>query len=157
MYRKQQSLIDNGQSVAPLGVPGIPLTGWKVVDKGNYAEVAKEIPCVTPGRCALNLKLIITDLHIDSIIAGLMYTYLAEGSGNTSGRGAFRALQRGFNHWSCGRLSNIEVNTPNPSFCNVRCRMTPSMKTGVYNVTILLGCDGELANIEAATCQCAAG
>ena len=35
MYGKQQSLIDNGQSVAPLGVPGIPLTGWKVVDKGN--------------------------------------------------------------------------------------------------------------------------
>ena len=109
MYRKQQSLIDNGQSVAPLGVPGIPLTGWNVVDKGNYAEVAKEIPCVTPRRCALNLKLIITGLHTDSIIAGLIYTYLAEGSGKTSGRGAFRALQRGFNHWSCGRLSNIEV------------------------------------------------
>lgn len=88
---------------------------------------------------------------------GLIYTYLAEGSGNTSGRGAFRALQRGFNHWSSGRLSNMEVNTQRPGFCHVRCNMTPSMKAGIYHVTILLNRDGELATIESATCQCAAG
>ena len=74
-----------------------------------------------------------------------------------SGRGALRTLQRGFNYWSCGRLSNIELKTQNPSFCHVQCRMTPSMTTGVYNVTIALGRDGELTNIEGATCQCAVG
>ena len=35
--------------------------------------------------------------------------------------------------------------------------MTPSMKQGVYNVYMLLGCEGEMATICAATCQCAAG
>ena len=44
------------------------------------------------------------------LCTGLIYTYLAEGSGNTSGRGAFRALQRGFNHWSSGRVSYMEIN-----------------------------------------------
>ena len=33
--------------------------------------------------------------------------------------------------------------------------MTPS--SGVYNIYLLLGRDGELATILSATCQCAAG
>ena len=31
------------------------------------------------------------------------------------------------------------------------------MKAGLYHVTILLGRDGELATIQTATCECAAG
>ena len=88
---------------------------------------------------------------------GLVYSYLAEGTGNVSGSGAFRALQRGFNHWSCGRISHIEVNVEHPQFCHVRCHMTPSIKPGVYHVSILLRRDNELAVVERAICQCAAG
>jgi len=35
--------------------------------------------------------------------------------------------------------------------------MTPSMKPGLYHVYILLGREGEVATIHAATCECAAG
>ena len=88
---------------------------------------------------------------------GLLYTYLSEDSGNTSGRGAFLALQRGFNHWSCGRLSKLEVNVKHLKFCLVRCEVTPSMKPDNYHVSMLLSRDGEMAAVEAATCECAAG
>lgn len=50
LYRKRQGLIADGKLVAPLSTPSIPLTGWEVVDKNNYREVAKKIPCVTPGE-----------------------------------------------------------------------------------------------------------
>lgn len=95
-------------------------------------------------------------LHL-RLCTGLLYSYLADSVGK-SGRGeAFRALERGFTHWSSGRLSKIEINFSNPSFCHVRCRMTPSMKQGLYKVYMLLGCEGEMATICAATCECAAG
>ena len=77
---------------------------------------------------------------------GLLYTYLAKECERLTGHGAFRALQRGYIHWASGRLSQI-----------IRCSMTPSMKSGVYRVYILLGREGELATIEKATCECAAG
>lgn len=88
---------------------------------------------------------------------GLLYTYLAKECERLTGHGAFRALQRGYIHWASGRLSQIEVNCQHPKFCHVRCSMTPSMKSGVYHVYVLLGREGELATIEKATCQCAAG
>lgn len=44
---------------------------------------------------------------------------------------AFRALQRGFNHWSSGRLDHLEVQYKHPVYCHVRCQMTPSMKPGL--------------------------
>lgn len=92
------------------------------------------------------------------LFTGLVYTYLAEGTGNVTGRGAFRALQRGFNHWSSGRVSHIEVNIENSQFYHVRCRTTPSMKPGAYHVYILLRHENELViGVERATCQCAAG
>ena len=69
------------------------------------------------------------------------------------GHSAFRALRRGYVHWASGRLTQ---NCQHPSFCHVRCNMTPSMKPGVCHVYILLG-KGELATIEKATCECAAG
>ena len=88
---------------------------------------------------------------------GLLYTYLADSVGK-SGRGeAFRALQRGFTHWSSGRVSKIEVNTHHPKFCHIKTQITPSMKQGLYRVYILLGREGEYATICAATCDCAAG
>lgn len=88
---------------------------------------------------------------------GLLYTYLAEGTGDTTGRGAFRALKKGYTHWSSGRLDNLEVNLKHPHFCHVRCHMMPSMKTGVYHVSLLLKDQGGMASVEAATCECAAG
>ena len=33
----------------------------------------------------------------------------------------------------------------------------PSMKAGLYHVYLLLGKEGELATVERATCECAAG
>ena len=75
-----------------------------------------------------------------------------------SGRGeAFRSLQRGFIHWSSGRLSKLEINYCHPQFCHVQCHMTPSMKQGVYKVYMLLGCVSDFATILSATCECAAG
>lgn len=89
--------------------------------------------------------------------AGLLYTYLATGCGNKKTEGAFRALQRGYIHWALGRLDCPEVNYKHPHFCHVRCNMTPSMKTGVYHVYLLLGNQDQLATIDKATCECAAG
>ena len=88
---------------------------------------------------------------------GLLYTYLASGCGRDKTEGAFRALQRGFIHWASGRLDRLEVNCRHPCFCHVRCDMTPSMKAGIYHVYLLLGKEGQLATIEKATCECAAG
>ena len=92
------------------------------------------------------------------LVLGLLYTYLADCTG-ASGRGeAFRSLQRGFIHWSSGRLNKLEINYCHPQFCYVRCNMTPSMKQGLYKVYILLGSvSSEYASILAATCECAAG
>lgn len=88
---------------------------------------------------------------------GLLYTYLANGCGNKRTEGAFRALQRGYIHWASGRLDQLEVNYRHPEYCHVRCNMTPSMKSGLYRVYLLLGKEGCLATIIKATCECAAG
>ena len=88
---------------------------------------------------------------------GLVYTYLAGHVGRVSDHGAFRALSRGYNHWASGRVQEIQINTNNPQFCHVKCKMQPSMKVGVYNTYILLGREGEVACIMLATCECAAG
>ncbi len=66
--------------------------------------------------------------------------YLPGGLFGKSGRGgAFRSLQRGFAHWSSGRLAKLEVNNLHPHFSHIRCQMTPSMRKGLYRVYILLG------------------
>ena len=88
---------------------------------------------------------------------GLLYTYLADCAGKRGKEGAFRALQRGFAHWSSGRLAKLEINLRHPQFCLVQCQMTPSMKQGLYHVYIILGREREVANILVATCECAAG
>lgn len=98
----------------------------------------------------------ICDNHAFGVI-GLLYTYLAAGSGRKETHGAFRALQRGYTHWASGRLDGLEVNYRHPQYCHVRCCMTPSMKVGLYHVYLLLGKNGKLAVIKKATCECAAG
>lgn len=85
---------------------------------------------------------------------GVLYSYFGNFTGDSN---AFRALQRGFTHWSSGRLKKLDVHFLHPLYCHIRCQMTPSMKQGNYNVYILLGCTGEMAVIERASCECAAG
>ena len=41
--------------------------------------------------------------------------------------------------------------------CHVRGTCTPSMKPGSYHVYVLLCREGEVASINTATCECAAG
>ena len=154
LFRKYEQCGDSNM----LPVPNAPLAGWDIVSQENYSNIAKNIPTVTHGKSRVvfgtNLSLLITTLcHL-----GLLYTYLAEGTGNSSDKGgAFRALQRGFVHWSSGRLQHLEVNYKNPLYCHVRCQMTPSMKLGQYSVYVLLSRDGPFASIQCASCQCAAG
>lgn len=54
-------------------------------------------------------------------------------------------------------IGRVVVNVQHPKFCHVRCELTPSMKAGLYHVTMLLAHDGDLAIIESATCECVAG
>ena len=89
--------------------------------------------------------------------AGLVYTYLASHVGRSDTEGAFRALERGYTYWASGRIQQLEVNTNHPKYCHVRCTMDPSMKSGKYNVYLLLGREESLATICSATCECAAG
>lgn len=91
------------------------------------------------------------------MMIGLLYTYLATGCERKEKKGAFRALQRGYIHWASGRLDSLEINYRHPDYCHVRCKMTPSMKTGIYHVYLLLGKEGTFATISKATCECAAG
>ena len=85
---------------------------------------------------------------------GVLYSYFGNFTGDSN---AFRALQHGFTHWSSGQLKKLDVHFLHPLYCHIRCQMTPSMKQGNYNVYILLGCTGEMAVIERASCECAAG
>ena len=155
LHRKREKLLQDGVSVAPLDLPSIPVSGWKSVNEGNYKDIATNVPCVTSGML---VDTFLSNPYSRITSSGLVYSYLAEGTGNTTGRGAFRALQRGFNHWSSSRVSHIEVNVENSQFCHVRCHTTPSMRPGTYHVYILLSQENELAvSVEIATCQCAAG
>ena len=90
--------------------------------------------------------------------AGLLYTYLAEGTETSQQSGTFRALKRGYILWSSGHLDSIEFNGNNPMYFHIRCKATPSMRSGIYNVYILLKREGRLVDaISRATCQFAAG
>ena len=85
---------------------------------------------------------------------GVSYSYLAEGVGNVSEGGTFRALTWGYTHWASGRLDRLEVNCCHPDFYHVRYQVTPSMKSGVYHVYILF--DQE-PTVKLAQCECAPG
>ena len=155
LFKKHQSLTDAGAQIAPLGISDVPMIGWEPVDAKNFKSMSEKIPRVTPGkRCSFMTCAVCQQISFDP---GLLYTYLAEGSGNTAGKGAFRALQRGFTHWSSGRMDHLEINVKHPHFCHMRCQMMPSMKPGIYHVTLLLGRNGSFTVIRNASCECAAG
>ena len=95
--------------------------------------------------------------YASAICLGLLYSYLAGHVGREGDVGAFRALTRGYKHWPSRQLEQLEINVNHPKFCHVRCSRKASMKKDIYKVYLLLGRDGELANISTATCECAAG
>ena len=76
--------------------------------------------------------------------AGLVYTYLAGHVGHTRHQGSFRALARGYTHWALGHSQELAVNTNHPYYCHVRCTMNPSVKTGTYEVYLLLSREDHL-------------
>ena len=118
LARKHTSTSSSGLTCAPLPLPDEPPLGWNDVTEENREEMAEQIPAVFPTT---------------------LYSYLADGVGNVSGQGAFRALTRGYIHWSSGRLSKMQFNDNNPNYCFVRCMMRPSMRpTGLYKVLLLL-------------------
>ena len=152
LYRKKVSAGSDIDSDT-VALPDIPLTGWDLISGAQSKNVDK-IPTVTHGTTICLLFQLSINLYT---FTGLLYTYLADCVGKRDKGGAFRALQRGFAHWSSGRLSKLEVNTCHPLFCHVKCQMTPSMKQGSYKVYLLLRHEGKLAAISKATCECAAG
>ena len=87
----------------------------------------------------------------------MVYSYLSGALSRTGDEGAFRALSRGYTHWASGRLNVLEINTCNPQYCHVRSNLRPSMKTGSYQVYLLLGKSEIYVTVVSATCECAAG
>jgi len=49
LYRKQQSHMQSGITVAPLDPPAPPLSGWQVVTKSNVQTISLKVPLVTSG------------------------------------------------------------------------------------------------------------
>ena len=156
-YRKQQSLMQSGITVAPLDPPAPPLPGWQVV--------TKPMSTLSHRRFLLLLQVckrttVVSSLKSMTEIfmhAGTLYMYLACGVGCPERQGAFRVLTRGYNYWASGRLDQLQVNTAHPCYCHIRGTTTPSMKPGSYHVYLLLRREGEVASIETATSECAAG
>lgn len=111
----QLQLEESGVHCVPLPLPSFPPLGWTQITDANRDEVTKLLPTVYPTT---------------------LYEYLAEGVGNVSGKGAFRALTRGYVHWE-GRLHKLEANTRNPTLCFIRCQIRPSMKRGFYTAGLV--------------------
>ena len=84
-------------------------------------------------------------------MTGTLYSYLAHGVGYSETQGAFRALTRGYNQ------CQLQVHILHPQYCHIRATLTPSMKSGRYEVYILLVREGLVNTIQGATCECAAG
>ena len=93
--------------------------------------------------------------YIPHVTPATLYSYLAEGVSNVSGKGAFRALTRGYQLWASGRIARIEINKEHPQMCFVRANVTPSMRAGIYKVSLLLS--KETGDVKRALCECAAG
>ena len=144
-----------GISVSPLSIIEPPICGWEQLTAENHSDFSSKIPSVMPGK--IDATSLIEE-YCFCINAGLLYIYLAERMENSQQSGTFRALKRGYILWCSGCLDSIEFNCNNPTYCRIRCKATPSMRSGIYNVYILLKREGRLADtISRATCQCAAG
>ena len=148
LYRKRQLLAIHGGDIIPSSVP---LSGWEVINEMNRKDMAKRIHTITHGK--YHYDILNSDLIHES---GLMYTYLTSGPGHIGKDGAFRSLERGYNLWSSGRLTHLELNSCHPLFCHIRCKMTRSMKQSLYGVYILLRNNAGLGKVEVASCGCAA-
>ena len=110
------------------------------MEESNSKGIAKQLPIVSPTT---------------------LYTYLAEGVGNTKGSMAFRALKKGYVHWASGRMNKLEkVQTRHPNFIFVRSVMIPSMRYGTYSVKVLLKKqtvnNQVVGDVCQASCECAA-
>ena len=140
LEKKHQRLVSQGINVAPLPVPQIPLCGWIDITDATPASLDADFPCVSPS---------------------VLYTYLAEGVGNSQGKKSFRALKRGYIHYASNRISKIEIQNRHSTYAFLRMSTCPSMKPGTYRVTMLLQKEyiGEkcMGRVVEAHCQCAAG
>ena len=77
LYRNREQLEASGITHAPLPFPTFPPLGWTLITDSNQRDVKITLLVVHPTT---------------------LYEYLAEGVGNVSGKGAFRALTRGYTH-----------------------------------------------------------
>ena len=154
MYRKKQQLSSAGFTVATLPAPTPPLSGWEPVTLENSASMSKNIPFVTPGLfegiiIPVNVtKISLQGYSIHIWQPDVVVKRLREPSVPCK-EGIFTGPR---DDWIASK-STIK----HPHFCHVHCNMTPSMKAGVYHVYLLLGKQDQLATIDKATCECAAG
>ena len=137
VYRKCQLLQETGQttSVLPVNHPPCPPCGWETISQNNYKDYSKKIPLVTSGIYMIVVVYCIDILHAST---GMVYEYMSKGVGIAKEQGAFRALTRGYLHWSSGRIDHLEVNLHHPNYAHIRSSMKPSMKQGTYHVYLLL-------------------
>ena len=125
-------------SIAPPNLPtSPPISGWETISETNAAHLSQKMPCITNG---------------------LVYTYLSQQTSHDNGESTFRALTRGFTHWKSGRIHTISISVQHPVYCHVQSTMKPLMKSGSYQVWIMLQCDDlGYASVKCASCQCATG
>ena len=157
LYKKIERLNEAGVKVDPVGHLPIPISGWETVSADNYSEYSNKIPIVTQGKTMLFQVMNVYMHNPVMLFVGTVYVYMSESAGVSAGQGAFRALSRGFQHWSSGRMESMEVNLRHPRYCHVRSSIKPSMKLGLYHVYILLKRVGDNGEVVQATCECAAG
>ena len=112
LEKKRERLIEADLDVPPLPIPTHPVQG--LVKLSESPSLEENFP---------------------SISQGTLYTYLAEGVGNTKGKKAFRALKRGYIHFTS---SSIEAQNRHPLYTFVKSSMIPSMRTGTYKVMMTL-------------------
>lgn len=68
----------------------------------------------------------------------VLYTYLAVGVGNSEGKKAFRALKHGYIHYASNRIYKIELQNRHSSYAFLRMSTNPSIKPGLYKVSMVL-------------------
>lgn len=89
LEKKKKHLIESGMNLPSLPIPPFPVLGWRKLTPSENPLLEDDFPCVSQGT---------------------LYTYLAEGVGNTRGKKAFHALKRGYIHFLSGRVSSIEIH-----------------------------------------------